>query len=798
MIPASHYISARPPDLPDQENELSRRYLRMLESWLPVGIELFEPWPLRPRSGHFLGGAHWYGLETVGPAFALAVAASAPTFDTTATGVSRDQLQEMSLAAIRYLCFTHDTGPSECVRPPQGLGDPRNFNAKWGERGAGFFKESQCGRTTALLAAACLLLGNRVDTETLGMVAKVQADYLARFGEMAPRSGVYLDTQMEENGWTAWGLTGAHLFLQGHPQADAWEAHSRGWMFSTCAAPQDAQNGGPLDSSTVVRHTGKTITCLPDYWAENHRMVHPSYTAAGVKFTLYIGNLLRLWQRDLPDQLLWNRQAVYDNLKIATDDGGYAHSPQGMDWPYLPAVGNETVHAVASVLFDDGEAAALQRRGLRLAELRQTGNDGRLVDPQVAAQARERDRATVLREASISEVAHLYLFHRLFGPGAQPVNESQLTTRLAGVRHFPHAGFIHHRHRRGQTSLSWRNSIMALPLTQEGIYTIAPARDCWLARPEVSGCPDSQKLHSLHVDEREDLFAAAIALDRCQGTLRQEILLASLPDGRVLSWERLWAQRPCTLTSLEQGFLRITNEKFPLLNNGCRGQRVLYSSAGATTYRGWIGQSPKDDIIDKLDAPAWLNIDDRLGLRLLGSGPAQYRNCHFYPAYQVIADDLVTSVAAPRTLDRGETAGTLAALLCPGQHHAETAATAFALIETDDGAILLLTGDYLLGVVFGPGTAATQFSLSAAEPLAIFAGVTVNVNGMTASYRLALTPARPCLRQQVATAQVEGNCSLEAAPSGIYARGQDNGCTVSIGTTTHRLQAGDVAFFAVA
>jgi hypothetical protein len=47
--------------------------------------------------------------------------------------------------------FTHDTGPAECVRPAVGLGRRENCNTKWGERGKGFFRESQYGQTVAAM-----------------------------------------------------------------------------------------------------------------------------------------------------------------------------------------------------------------------------------------------------------------------------------------------------------------------------------------------------------------------------------------------------------------------------------------------------------------------------------------------------------------------------------------------------------------------------------------------------------------------------------------------------------------------
>ncbi|HEX2326318.1 MAG TPA: hypothetical protein VHQ00_13050, partial [Chloroflexota bacterium] len=173
--------------LPGEENELSRRYLRLLESWIPFGVTQFAPWPERPDCGHFLGGCHWYGAETAGPALTFALAAGSPEYDESATGVSREALRRMALQGVRYLCFTHDTGPDGCVRPAVGLGRPENCATKWGERGKGFFRESQCGPTVVTLGLICLLLREQaglVDGETWEMVARLHEDYGERFGEL--------------------------------------------------------------------------------------------------------------------------------------------------------------------------------------------------------------------------------------------------------------------------------------------------------------------------------------------------------------------------------------------------------------------------------------------------------------------------------------------------------------------------------------------------------------------------------------------------------------------------------------
>ncbi len=423
-VAVSHTTEMCAPQLPP-ENEISRRYLRILQKWIPVGVEYFAEWPDRPNCGHFFGGAHWYGNETNGPAEAFAIASLSPEYDEAATGVSRAALRQMAVKAIRYLGFTHDTGPKECVRPAVGLGRKENCGTKWGERGKGFFKESQCGLGVASLGRMALLLRDQMDDETWMMVARIHADYAQRFGGTVPGSGVYRNTQMEENGWTAAGLASCSLFLSRHSKAAQWEAASRRWMFSTCAAPQDIGNAARIGRTTVAALAGQIFTTLPDYWAENHGMVHPSYAGIGVLTLTIIGCHLRLWGRDLPPELSWNRQRIYENFKSLADSAGYCQAVQGMDWHYLPTVGSDDLHAsgahgTAAVFFQDPDAAALERLSLRNTELRQQGNGGRLYDKAFAEKAHDVQDPMLMNEITIRAVARLYLLHRLFGPGPAP------------------------------------------------------------------------------------------------------------------------------------------------------------------------------------------------------------------------------------------------------------------------------------------------------------------------------------------------------------------------------------------
>jgi hypothetical protein len=418
-------------------------------------------------------------------------------------------------------------------------------------------------------------------------------------------------------------------------------------------------------------------------------------------------------------------------------------------------------------MLDDAEAATLERRGLRNTELRQEANGGRMYDKEFALAAHDQQDPMIMREITISSVAHLYLFHRLFGPGADPVPEKELETRLAGVRTFPHAGFVHHRHGKGQTSFAWRNSIMAMPLTRDGIYTISPCSDSWLGRPEVEGKPDSHRLVDVQVTDYDDSFAAAMVMDRCQESLRQQVLFASLPDGRVLSFDRFVAMDDLNLISLDQGFLRVTNEHFPLLGDNCRGERKLYHPEGEVTYKGWHGESESEDVVDQLGTPDWVNIDGRIGIRFLGTGTSVYHNRHYFRPYRAIADDLTLSHQDGSTeLKSGDEAGRLIALVGLEEGKETTSAVRLEVLDGPGNTACLVTEGFMVAANFESKGRVCTFSCPREDEVWIYPGTTLVANEDRVEYSIQVSGVSACLLQAVRRTRLKGRVRVDAVADG--------------------------------
>jgi hypothetical protein len=309
---------------------------------------------------------------------------------------------------------------------------------------------------------------------------------------------------------------------------------------------------------------------------------------------------------------------------------------------------------------------------------------------------------------------------------------------------------------------------MALPMPRDGLYAIAPSSDTWLGRPKVKARAGSQHPVSVNVAQMDRGFAAALIVDRCQESLRQLVMLASLPDGRVLSWERFMAKEDLVLESLDQGFLQITNETFPLLGSKARGLRTLYGPAGKTDYKGWLGKSANDDIVNRLGRPPWLNVDDRMGIRFVGPGETIYHNRHHHPRYRAIADDLVLSrLEHPQAMRAGEATVPLAALLIPEQNHADTVRTELRILTGPDDTACLATGGYLAAANFTPSGGINVFRGRRPELVDIYAGTTTQIRGDNLEVHVPLAGRSAQWFEAGATLRVAGDVRVDANAAGV-------------------------------
>jgi hypothetical protein len=274
-------------------------------------------------------------------------------------------------------------------------------------------------------------------------------------------------------------------------------------------------------------------------------------------------------------------------------------------------------------------------------------------------------------------------------------------------------------------------------------------------------------LRSLGVDDRMDRFAAAFTFLRAQGSVRQEVLFAGLPDGTCLLSETLTAEEDLTVEGVEQGFLRIVNESFGLKDDNARGARLLHTPEGSEEFRGFVDLDPRSDVVREWIHPAWLNVDGRLGLVFDGDGKTVYRNRHYFKTWWATADDLSCSVIeGPRAVKRGKTVARFRALLAPEKGPRETSRLKLLPLAAKEAAGLLACG-YVAAANFSPKRSIVSFSAprGAFGDVPVFPGA-MRVTDRAVEYSMPLAPTRAVLSRTLLDAAIRGTVRIVASETG--------------------------------
>lgn len=663
-------------------NAWTKRIATSLHKWISFTETVYQEWPERPQCGYFFGGAYWYGFET---AHTVAVYAVLATITEPGVSGSYDKahLTDRAISAIRYLVYTHDTGPEQYVRVAS-----RNrvcSETKWGGRDDRYFMATQVGGAISYLGLAAWLLWDQLDDETRIMVQNTVSSYADRWAEFDPLNGTYFDTQLEENAWTAVGIFTAALLFPDHPHQDKWWSAYHKWNINTTTTYRDRLSD-VISQGVPLKQRVKAITLHPDYTTENHAFVHPTYMAASLHFRgREIADLL-LAGLPLDTMDVLNDREMYERtLKPWAEADGIPTSVQGQDWWYNQQHGFLHAHALMNVLHHDGEAALLEDKALTVIEALQNSNDRGCYMEQNGEHChimpKDDQTAIDMEHMSASHMLNTYLIHKLGGAGAEPVAEEQLVESQSGVRVYPYGGFIIHRTARTSTSFSWRNHVMALSMPHHGAWLQSPLYDSYtgivrIKQDHNDAVPYQESfvidVLSHRLDVQADGFSAYAILERGSKHLLQHIGFVSLPDGRSLYWEQFEAKSPVTITTWETGAIGIRNEHYSALTNLAKGYRTVNMAEQSQRFESWRVNS--SDTIADYPACGYVNVDDEAGYLLYGSSGIRYFNQHVYGKWKGGEDRLILNHhTAPVTLQTGECSHLFAIVNLPNYTTAQTA-----------------------------------------------------------------------------------------------------------------------------
>jgi|GEM_PF-323710 len=666
-----------------KDNELTRRIRRVLQRWAPFANEQFGEWEGRPNCGHFFGGGFWYVSDCASTSLVFAALAEFGDDGEEAAGIPRSLLRERAVKALRYVGFTHDTGPADCVRVKGVL--PYTSEKKWGGAGDNFFMASQNGRSVAAIAATTWLLWDHLDEETKLLMQNVISSYADRWSAEEPRNGVYYDTQCEENAWTAAGISAGVALFREHPHHAQWERGFKRWAINAVTTYKDrlADPSGLIDNP--AGNLVSTVTFHPDFTAENHAFVHPSYLCAGTNLRGLHAVLSLMGGLPIMPMALHNNENLYETtIKRWSQSDGLAVPVQGQDWWYNRQHERQLTHAILNVLHGNRDAARLERNALDFIErIQQSNSRGCLLEERGEECVINRAHAQFakdLEHGSAVDLATSLLLHLFGGPGEEPADAEEMKARLSGVHVYPYGNAVVHRTPRTFSSFSWRNNVMVLTLPEQGIWNVTPLYSSYTGTMKLKGNKGVPGLsNEAIVRDTEnprivpyaDGFGATAVIVRGDRELRQQVAFVSLPNGATVYVEQFRALKDCVLEEAATGMIGIRNENYAAMPDWAPGSRTVHRPDGSDTFAGFFGDEP--NFVREYEPARYVNVDDKIGYVVFGSRKMAYINKHQYPKWKGVEDILVLNEIGTLALGAGERTPPLAIVSLPNRTHRQTA-----------------------------------------------------------------------------------------------------------------------------
>ncbi|HHV96867.1 MAG TPA: hypothetical protein GXX37_10420 [Clostridiaceae bacterium] len=674
-----------------KENEMTRKIYKMLMKWIVFADRHFETWDVRPNCGYFFGGSYWYATDTSNTVLVYALLATLGEYDEKLTGIPRDELIRKAIKGIRYLGFTHDTGPEDCVRV-EGP-NPHASRTKWGGKNDDFFKASQHGVSISDFGIAAWLLWDYLDDETKMMVQAVVSSYADRWSKdilenyekswsvNEPKTGTYNNTQTEENAWTSLGISVAATMFSTHPKAEGWKKAADVWAANTCTTYLDRYIYDP----SIPYNRFMSVTTHPDYTAENHGFVHPNYMASGITLRGKVALMHLMAGIETPMAYFYHWEDVYENtLKVWCDRNGLPIPIQGQDWWYNNQPAVQLLHCLMNVFKSNKDAALLERITIDTLEKIQESNGNGCLYEKNGEECRitEFQTAKDMERSAAVSLVESYLLHYFGGMGAEPTEYNEFFNKIKGVYYYPYGNSIIYRTEDTFAGFSWRSNVMGFSFPQKGLWTITPITCSYIGIIELMEKKGFKALSNESIvrcvkDEKilpkENGFAVTSRIERGGKQLIQDISFTALPDGKTVYIEKIFANENCEVKKMETGLVGVRNESYSNLPKVAKGYRTLYLDGGRQkTFYGYYGKGP--DIIEKWNNVNYLNIDNEIGYVCINSNGVKYINKHQYPKWKGIEEQLILNNYENHfCLTRGEGLKPFVVVTAPNQELSDTA-----------------------------------------------------------------------------------------------------------------------------
>ncbi len=595
-------------------SELTLRATALLENWAEAVEPYWNPQPGRPYLGCYGPGyAHWGVQSNWNYAAALALLSAQ-------AGVKRaDTWRARAMAAYRYAMATHLSGSLPAA-------DGRPWGHSW---------ISMLGVERALFGLTALQDGlTDADQAALRRLLASEATWAVTEGHRGGEQGVIAGlwnssgrNAPESNVWTGSLLWRTAALCPEDPNAPLWRERAHAYFINGISIPADAQDETLLAGKTVrARHVGANY--FPNYALDHHGYLNVGYMAICLSNAAILHFDARRQGFAPPETLFFHQADLWQVLRrfIFADGrllrlGGDSRVRYAYCQEYLlPAL------LLAADHFQDGHALELASRQLELMEQEAAGTFyrqrlGELAQRNLHYYTRlESDRACVL--------GMLLAYLPLVNPPAAAVEPFNRST--AGLWDEPEHGALLARSERRVASFSWRahglSQGLCLPVDgsdlAEWSLNLAP----WVRFLEDDGTMNGSHRRLLRSTQHTFpggfatcgavMEGVEIRVDEGARTTDQavsDIAFVALPDDQTcVGFQRVTAapDRVGYLWELKGLHLNLPNDRF----NGF--QRQIYTAKGQNTLPSPAAQ---DEMLPL--GSTWANLDDRLGVVLLGGAP---------------------------------------------------------------------------------------------------------------------------------------------------------------------------------
>jgi len=640
-----------------------RRHLELLEPWPKFAERFWYDLPGRPGLGCFGTGFDNWGVQT-NQKYLAAVAALAldPATDEQAVGLSREQLMDRALAALRYSLATHVSG--HLLRTDgsrwghtwiSGLGIERMMHAVDG-LDEHLTERDRDGLRRVLTSEANWLLAEY----------EVEADPWAETGKNRP----------ESNYWNGAILLRAGLMCPDHDHCDAWTEKGVAFLLNAINVPADAEDDTVIHGKPLRQwHVGANFFA-------NYALDHHGYLNVGY-MVICLSNLAMLHygyaRRGLeaPEAVyhhgrdLWHlvRRLVFADGRLARIGGDSRQRYCYCQDYLLPTL------VLAGDHWGDRLAPHLEAGQLELMATEQSANgDGSFLSRRLGHLEAtspyyytrlEADKAVCLSMAAT--------WRRLRGeipPAERSADAAQLEEELSGGWQEPQHGAMFHRSAGRLVSWSWRACDLPQGLClppQDG--SLAEWSECMAGRVTPLGevrRPDGRSQHKLVRSMQREFQGGFVTCGtttdgaevnlpegyRAADLVQHHVAFAALPDGHTVLRIELARNGPRRAYFRDVRGLKL-NVQNDLFNGSAR---TYYAEGGAREIEAALDGTER---IEDL-ASRWVNVEDRIGVvAAYGSESlAVYRPGRQTGGYagSLLSDEICTSVRlGPFDLPAGRT-----------------------------------------------------------------------------------------------------------------------------------------------